>query len=323
MPRDGSGVYEAPPGTLASPDTLIESSKHNAWVNDLVQDANAARPVTAGGTGASNAADARDALDAAQKVHTHSSATTSAAGFMSSSDKTKLDGIAAGAQVNPTAAAIKISYESNANTNAFTDTQVTKLAGIASGATANSADATLLARANHTGTQAISTVSGLQTALDGKASTSHVHGAADITSGTLAVARGGTGGATAAAARTSLGVYSTAEVDAKTWSATDITSGTLPIARGGTGETTEAGMRGVYTGSSTSNTAFPIGTIIMVLLVSGSVGRNAAVTPYLHPSDTGLYHNTNSGGGAALAGTWRARGISQAGSSLIIAQRVA
>lgn len=42
----------------------------------------------------------------------------------------------------------------------------TKLNGIAAGATANSPNATLLARANHTGTQAISTVSGLQAAVD-------------------------------------------------------------------------------------------------------------------------------------------------------------
>jgi hypothetical protein len=40
----------------------------------------------------------------------------------------------------------------------------TKLDGIASGATANSSDATLLARANHTGTQAGSTVTGAFTA---------------------------------------------------------------------------------------------------------------------------------------------------------------
>ncbi len=43
-----------------------------------------------------------------------------------------------------------------------------KLNGVATGATANSSDATLLNRANHTGSQAIATVSGLQTALDGK-----------------------------------------------------------------------------------------------------------------------------------------------------------
>lgn len=58
------------------------------------------------------------------------------------------------------------------STNDFTDTLLSKLNGIATGATANSSDATLLARANHTGTQAISTVSGLQAALDAKAATS-------------------------------------------------------------------------------------------------------------------------------------------------------
>jgi hypothetical protein len=52
---------------------------------------------------------------------------------------------------------------------ALTSTQSTKLAGVATGATANSSDATLLARANHTGSQTISTVTGLQTALDTKA----------------------------------------------------------------------------------------------------------------------------------------------------------
>lgn len=43
-----------------------------------------------------------------------------------------------------------------------------KLNGIAAGATVNSSDATLLNRANHTGSQDISTVTGLQTALDNK-----------------------------------------------------------------------------------------------------------------------------------------------------------
>ncbi len=47
----------------------------------------------------------------------------------------------------------------------------TKLDGIATGATANATDAQLRDRATHTGTQAISTVSGLQTALDGKINT--------------------------------------------------------------------------------------------------------------------------------------------------------
>lgn len=49
-------------------------------------------------------------------------------------DGTKLDGIEAGAQVNPTASEIKTLYESNADTNAFTDAEQTKLSGIEAGA---------------------------------------------------------------------------------------------------------------------------------------------------------------------------------------------
>lgn len=63
----------------------------------------------------------------------------------------------------------------------MSNTDKTKLEGIAANATANSSDATLLARANHTGTQAISTVTGLQTALDSKAGTTHSHIIADVT----------------------------------------------------------------------------------------------------------------------------------------------
>lgn len=62
MPRDGSGVFSAPAGTTATPNAVIESSKYNALVADLVSDANAARPITAGGTGATSASAARTAL---------------------------------------------------------------------------------------------------------------------------------------------------------------------------------------------------------------------------------------------------------------------
>ena len=53
----------------------------------------------------------------------------------------------------------------------YSQTEKTKLSGIATGATANSSDATLLNRANHTGTQAISTILSLQGTLDSKATT--------------------------------------------------------------------------------------------------------------------------------------------------------
>lgn len=55
-----------------------------------------------------------------------------------------------------------------ATTASFTSALETKLGGIATNATANQTDIYLLARANHSGTQAISTVTGLQSALDGK-----------------------------------------------------------------------------------------------------------------------------------------------------------
>lgn len=51
MPRDGSGVASKPAGTTFSPNTTIESSKVNSIFDDIYTDLNAARPITAGGTG--------------------------------------------------------------------------------------------------------------------------------------------------------------------------------------------------------------------------------------------------------------------------------
>jgi hypothetical protein len=59
--------------------------------------------------------------------------------------------------------AVKLRYEANADTNAFTDAEKTKLAGIASAATANATDAQLRDRSTHTGTQAASTITGTKT----------------------------------------------------------------------------------------------------------------------------------------------------------------
>ena len=66
-----------------------------------------------------------------------SAATTSAAGSMSASDKTKLDGIEASATADQTDAEIKTAYENNSDTNAFTDAEKTKLAGVEASATAD------------------------------------------------------------------------------------------------------------------------------------------------------------------------------------------
>lgn len=107
-----------------------------------------------------------------------------AAGFMTGADKAKLDGVASGATANPDTDSLA---ESGSPTNKwFTEARVR--AALATGL--SFADSTVIAatdsflqiagklaarlalafdRANHTGSQAISTVTGLQTALDGKA----------------------------------------------------------------------------------------------------------------------------------------------------------
>lgn len=68
----------------------------------------------------------------------------------------------------------------------ITNAERSKLVGIQNNATANQTDSYLLDRANHTGTQVISTVDNLQTTLDGKAATTHTHGltlSGDVTGG--------------------------------------------------------------------------------------------------------------------------------------------
>jgi hypothetical protein len=60
--------------------------------------------------------------------------------FTTASDISKLAGIEAGATADQTGAEIKAAYESEANTNAFTDAEKTKLAGIAAGAEVNTVD---------------------------------------------------------------------------------------------------------------------------------------------------------------------------------------
>lgn len=57
--------------------------------------------------------------------------------FTTAADITKLSGIEPNATADQTAAEIKTAYESNANTNEFSDAEQTKLAGIAAGAEVN------------------------------------------------------------------------------------------------------------------------------------------------------------------------------------------
>lgn len=145
----------------------------------------------------------------------------------------------------------------------MTAAQFTKLSGIATGATANSADATLLARANHTGTQAWSTITSTPTTLSGYGISDSITSAAvaagyqpldsDLTAiaalTTTSFGRSLLTQADAAATRTTIGagtssfdgaysslsgIPSTFTPSAHNQDASTITTGTLPVGRGGT-----------------------------------------------------------------------------------------
>lgn len=99
---------------------------------------------------------ASDVLSKANVSHTHTNATTSAAGFMSSTDKSKLDGIA-----------------NNAN-NYSLPAAGTTLGGVKSGGDVTISSGLITVNDNsHAHT--IANVTGLQTALEGKSGTSHTH----------------------------------------------------------------------------------------------------------------------------------------------------
>jgi hypothetical protein len=57
--------------------------------------------------------------------------------YLTQNERTKIASVETGAQVNPTPAVTKTQYESNANTNAYTDAEKAKLGGIAAGAQVN------------------------------------------------------------------------------------------------------------------------------------------------------------------------------------------
>ena len=98
---------------------------------------------------------------------------------------------------------INVSYDDAGNVlsialsgESFTTAEKNKLAGIATGATANATDAQLRDRAGHTGAQPISTVTGLQAALDGKMGATTfktVNGAAITGAGDIVIPAGPAG----------------------------------------------------------------------------------------------------------------------------------
>lgn len=76
MARNGSGVYSLPSGYVAATGETATAEQHNSPLEDLQTDMNTARPIVAGGTGATTAAAARDNLLLSGKVATKGSGYT-------------------------------------------------------------------------------------------------------------------------------------------------------------------------------------------------------------------------------------------------------
>jgi hypothetical protein len=130
-----------------------------------------------------------------------SAASASQNGVMTAAQFTKLAGIETGATADLTAAEIKTAYESNSDTNEFSDAEQTKLAGIAAGAEVNvatnlsvSSTATTNVIASSTGTNA--TINEATSSAAGLMSTTHhdkldnIEAAADVTDATNVDAAG-------------------------------------------------------------------------------------------------------------------------------------
>ena len=114
--------------------------------------------------------------------------------------------------------------------------------------------------------------SAIQTQLNGKAASSHNHSASNITSGTLGVARGGTGVTANPSMLTNLASTSAASVFAA--SPRPGVTGTLPIVNGGTGATSASAARAALGAAASSHTHS--GTQVTGLTASRALVSNSS-----------------------------------------------
>ena len=114
----------------------------------------------------------------------------------------------------------------------------------------------------------------------GAAASSHTHAAGDITSGTLPVARGGTGQTTLQATRNAMGLGNT--------------TGALPIANGGTGSTTAANARSNL-GITPANIGAPVAPTNLYTNTSGTSGSFTLSSSIANFSVIEVFFKTNDG----------------------------
>lgn len=244
---------------MATTGETITALQHNVPLSDLEADANAVRPISAGGTGAATAAAARDSLGLTIGTNVQAFST-------------KLSAIAA-----LTFAADKMVYATGAAT--FSTTTLTAFArALLDDTDASTARGTLGAAASATTISAAGLADG-----GGDLSTNRT---ITVTEASQAQAEAGTASTVVMTPR----------------------------------RTKEFADSNVYSGGSTSNTDYPIGSIVLV--DGAAVSRNQSATIYLSTTDNNRFTTS---GATALAGTWRARGRGQFGSSgdCTLFQRVA
>ncbi|MFG6379564.1 MAG: hypothetical protein K1W19_14805 [Lachnospiraceae bacterium] len=151
------------------------------------------------------------------------------------------------------------------------------------------------------------TVAAIEEIENKKADTEHKHSAGDVTSGTLPIARGGTGNTTGNAAtatklqtartiRTNLASTSSTSFDG-TANITPGVTGTLPVANGGTGATTAANARTNLGAFSSSG-----GTISGNVIINGTVAEGGNTTA------SGKYSHAEGYGSIAKSGSSHAEG---------------
>ena len=145
--------------------------------------------------------------------------------------------------------------------------------------------------------------------------------------GTLPVANGGTGAATltgygavvmnsAGTAATSVAPSTSGNLltsNGTSWTSAAPPSSGVTSAVAGNGITVSGATgavtisQDVYTGSSSSNTSFPIGTVVYLVAAAAiAPSRNQSITIYLQA--TNYYSANSTGNSGTLAGTWRQRG---------------
>lgn len=200
-------------------------------------------------------------------------------------------------------------------TASFTTALETKLNGVATGATANSSDATLLSRANHTGTQLASTISDFNTAADARVVagiTGKQNADADLTA---IAALTGTGLARRTGADTwtldTNSYYLASNPNGYTTNTGTVTTASVVSANGFAGSVATAGttpaitlsttITGLLKGNGTAMSAAVAGTDYLTPtgsaasltgLTSGQVTTALGFTPYNATNPSGYTSNT-------------------------------